>query len=257
MIKIINITSPFEKEEQPDGSFVDMIDCYDGCQLQCPYCFQLNNPNWSKNILVRTNLPEKLKENLNYNCDSELFIGSLSDPYMNLEEKYQLTRKTLQVLSKTNYKVRVTTKADNKLLLRDIDVLKSFKVPPRILLGLSSINQAGKNENNINIEIANELAEQGIDVWVFITPILPYLMDIDSMISAIDPKIPVYLDKLRVMTKGNQNIKMYNWIQRNFPKYKYKYYDILFNGNETYYKDIYEKYKDNKRITFMFEMWGI
>lgn len=257
MIKEILITNPIEKEIQPDGSSVDIIDCYDGCQIQCPYCFQLNNPSWSKDIFVRNNLPILLKDYLKNKPNGELFIGSLSDPYMDIEKEYKLTRKCLQVLSQSELDIRITTKANNELLLRDIDVLKSFKNPPRILLGLSHINSANKGANNINIKVANELKRQGIDVWVFITPILPYIMDLDAMITAIDKDIPMYLDKLRVMKKGHQDAKIFQWIQRNFPQYINEYSKILFKNNEEYYKSIVKKYSNDKRITFMFELWGV
>lgn len=48
---------------------------------------------------------------------------------------------------------------------------------------------------------------------------MPYIMDVDEMISALDPSIPIYLDKLRVMTKGNQDKKIFNWINKRYPQY--------------------------------------
>jgi len=260
MIKEIMVAKGFEKEEQPDGSYVDILDGYDGCQLQCPYCFQLNNPNWGKDILVRKNIIEVLGQQINngenLKKDGELFIGSLSDPYMPLEGKYQLTRKMLQVLCDKDYDVRVTTKSDNQIILRDIDIMKSFKRPIRILMGLSNINQAGKGCDNVNIAIANELKKQGIEVWAFITPILPYIMKLDEMISSLDQSIPIYLDKLRIFSAGNQDRKMYDWVNLNFPQYKNLYYKLLFEQDESYYDQIVDRYKDNDRITFMFSMWN-
>lgn len=252
----MSLVYPFEKEMQPDGSSVDTIDCYAGCQLQCPYCFQYSDCNWSKDILVRKNLPDLLRKNLDDHSARELYIGSLSDPYMPLEEKYKLTRQCLSILSNSNYHVYITTKADQNLLLRDVDVLKSFRNPPRILLGLSSINEADKGANHINIKLANALKGLGIDVWAFITPILPYVMDLDGMISSIHPDIPIHLDKLRVMTKGSQDKKVFNWIQNNFPQYESNYRKILFENDESYYHQIVEKYTKSKNIRFMFELWG-
>lgn len=257
MIKEISIMYPFEKEIQPDGSSVDTLDCYAGCQLQCPYCFQYDNCNWNEDILVRKSLPDLLKEKLDFNMTGDLFLGSLSDPYMPLEEKYELTRKCLNILSDSNLNIYITTKADNNLLLRDLDVLKSFKNPPRILLGLSSINEAHKGADHINIKLANKLKSLGIDVWVFIPPILPYVMNLDEMINAINKNIPIYLDKLRVMTKGNQDQKMLQWIQTNYPQYVPQYHKILFEMDESYYQNIVAKYSKSERIKFMFEFWGL
>lgn len=256
MIKEIVVTNAFGKEIQPDGSKVDIVDPYVGCQLQCPYCFQMNDTNWSKDIIVRKNIADVLKKQLKEKSSGNLYIGSLSDPYMPLEEEYHLTRKCLQVLSSSDMHVYITTKSDNELILHDLDLLKSFKIPVTILLGLSNLNQADRGADNANIKVANELKKEGIDVWAFITPILPYVMNVDEMIGALDTNIPVYLDKLRVMTKGNQDKKIYNWINRKYPQYAKEYEKILYEADESYYKKIIEKYRTDEHITFMFDLWA-
>lgn len=43
MLKEAEVITALETETQPDGTAVISIDAYDVCQLQCPYCFQLNN----------------------------------------------------------------------------------------------------------------------------------------------------------------------------------------------------------------------
>lgn len=49
----------------------------------------------------------------------------------------------------------------------------------------------------------------GILLGVFITPVLPYIMNMEAMVKAIPWDIPIYLVKLRVFEQGNQNVKMY------------------------------------------------
>lgn len=258
MFQEIKVKNALGKEIQPDGSSVITIDAYDGCQIQCPYCFQLNNNEWSRKIYVRMNIAEVLEEQLSsIKCDgTELFIGSLSDPYMDMEEKYGLTKSVLQVLKDKNYKVLITTKAVNGLILRDLELLKSFKVKPEVLLGLSHIEQAKMGVDHFNIPIANRLYEEGIPVRVFITPVLPYVMDIDKMIVAINPEIKIYLDKLRVFEKGNQASRIYEWIKKNYPMYEEKYFQILFGGDMGYYHDLVNKYQNDERIVFMSELWN-
>lgn len=257
MIKEMDVTNAFEKETQPDGSAVDIIDAYVGCQLQCPYCFQMDKPNWSKDIFVRKNIADILKEQIKGKSSGNLYIGSLSDPYMPLEEEYHLTRRCLQVLCSSDTHVYITTKSDNKIILDDLDLLKSFKTPVTILLGLSNLNQLDKGAGNVNIKVANELKKEGIDVWAFITPILPYAMNIDEMIGALNINIPIYLDKLRVMTKGNQDKKILNWINKEYPQYAKEYEKILYEADESYYKKIIEKYSMDEHIKFMFDLWGV
>lgn len=258
MLQEVKVTNALEKEIQPDNSAVISIDAYRGCQLQCPYCFQMNDETWSRKIQIRTNIPDVLKEELKSLMDphTELFIGSLSDPYMDIEKEYGLTRKILQVLKDTTYHVFITTKAVNGLILRDLKLLKSFQIKPVILLGLSHIAQAHQGAAHPNIRIAAQLQEAGIPVRVFLTPILPDIMDVEAMVSAVPTEIPVYLDKLRVFQQGNQHIKMYEWVKKHYPVYAEHYARILFEGDEQYYRDLAHKYRKNPKITFMSELWN-
>ena len=79
-----------------------------------------------------------------------------------------------EILKDTKFKVLITTKAENGLILRDMELFQSFKTTPEILLGLSHVGEVGKGAAHHNIKIANRLHEAGILVKVFITPILPH-----------------------------------------------------------------------------------
>lgn len=258
MFKEVEIRNALEKEIQQDNTAVISIDAYNGCQLQCPYCFQMNNKDWSRNIQIRTNIADVLKDELQNlkEDDTELYIGSLSDPYMDIEKEYRLTRSILEVLKDTTYKVYITTKAVNGLILRDLELFKSFKTKPVVLLGLSHIGEADRGAAHHNINIASQIYEAGIPVRVFITPVLSYIMNIEEMITAIPQEIPIYLDKLRVFEQGNQNTKMYEWIKKSYPMYTEKYSKILFEADEGYYLDLVQRYQNNPRITFMSELWN-
>lgn len=128
------------------------LDGYQGCQFQCPYCFQMNNKEWEKNIFVRTNIVEVLERELEQASDiKQIFIGSQSDPYMPIEEEYELTRGILEVLRDRDYEVYIVTKAINKLILRDKELLMRFKVPVTIIMGLAHIEEAHKGAGQENI----------------------------------------------------------------------------------------------------------
>lgn len=217
----------------------------------------MNDLDWSRNIQIRTNIADVLKKDFQGLTDphTELFIGSLSDPYMDLEKECGLTREILKVLKDTAYSVFITTKAVNGLILRDLDLMKSFKAKPVVLLGLSHMGEAHKGAAHPNIEVARQLYGAGIPVRVFITPVLPYIMNVEEMIAAIPLDIPVYLDKLRVFQQGNQNVKMFEWIKKHYPMYAEQYSKILFDADEQYYFDLVKKYQGDSRITFMSELW--
>ena len=253
MIKEIKISDPITYEGQPDGEKVPMIDPYDGCQLNCPYCWQLSNQDWNKSIFVNTNIADLLKNRLNlWNKEDEIYLGSRCDPYMPIEEKYGLTRKCLQVLNELEINTMITTKSDNNLIFRDVDILKNFSAEMTVLMGMTNINQIGKGINNDNILTANKLFDNCVSTWAFITPILPYIMDIDAIIAALNPGIPVFLDKLRIKSDTVQAENMMRFIKRDFPEYT-KQYDEIINGNdELYYTELIDKYADDSRIKILF-----
>ncbi len=99
MIKEVNCQKALEYEYPPDGGKTPVLDAYDGCQLNCPYCFQWRDPKWNQTIQVKANLPEILTQELaDWDPADTLYVGSRSDPYMPLEGKYRLTRQILTVL---------------------------------------------------------------------------------------------------------------------------------------------------------------
>ena len=252
MIKEILIKDPITYEGQPDGGRTPMIDPYDGCQLCCPYCFQQNDINWNKNIYVNINIAELLNERLeNWSKNETIYLGSKCDPYMELEKKYGLTKKCLSVLNELKIDTMITTKSDNDLIFRDFDIIKNYQAQMTILMGITNINQIGKRSQNKNIINANKLFNEGANVWVFITPILPYIMDVEEIISALNPNIPIYLDKLRV----ENNIQINNimeYIKRSYPKYTQKYNEIINGNNDEYFNEIKKQYINNERIKILF-----
>jgi len=229
-----------------------MIDPYDGCQFNCPYCFQTNDESWNKDIYVHTNIADLLKNRLNTWTKTEtIYLGSKCDPYMPLEEEYCLTQKCLSELNELQINTMIATKSDNNLIFRDIDLLKNFKAEITVLMGISNINQVEKGLENKNILNANRLFENGVTVWVFIAPVLPHIMNTDDIISTLHQDIPVFLDKLRITSGGMQKRTM-DYINNQFPQYHMEYEKIVYDNDETYFMKMVEKYKDNKRLTFLF-----
>jgi len=216
MIKEITISDPITFEGQPDGGKTPMIDPYDGCQICCPYCWQLSDESWNKNIFVNMNIADLLKDRLvAWDKTETIYLGSRCDPYMQIEEEYSLTRKCLQVLNELSISTMITTKSDNDLIFRDIDILTSFKADITVLMGITNINQIGKGVQNNNILTANKLNKNGVSVWCFITPVLPYIMDVEGIIAELSADIPIFLDKLRIKRNTIQAQNMERFIKQH------------------------------------------
>ncbi len=257
LIKEIQIDNSITYEYPPDGGTVPIIDPYDGCSLKCPYCFQQSDENWNKDIFVKKNIVEMLKKDLkDWDRTKTIYIGSRCDPYMKIEGKYQLTRNCLKALSDLKIPTMLTTKADNDYLMRDLDVLQGFHADFALLLGLSNINQlnhATKSNKIKNITVANKLFDIGIKVWVFITPILPGITAVDEMIGAVNPHIPVFLDRVRLDKDSKSGFEMLQFIKNKYPNLYTLYTDIVETGNDVYYQELKDKYQNNDRVKFVFE----
>ena len=253
MIKEITVFDPITYEEQPDGGITPMIDPYDGCQLRCPYCWQLSDDTWSNDIYVHTNIADLLHDRLAaWNKSETIYFGSRCDPYMQIEEKYGLTRKCLSVLNELSINTMITTKADNNLIFRDIDILTKFSADITVLMGISNINQIGEGALSNNILTANTLIDRGVSVWAFITPVLPYIMDVEEIIEVLNPNIPIFLDKLRIDADTVQADKMKRFIRKNYPEYTEEYDNIIYENDERYFEELMSEYANNSRIKILF-----
>ena len=257
MIKEIIEKDLITFEYPPDGGKISIIDPYDGCTIKCPYCFQMTDSNWNKDIIVKLNMPELIKNNLNnWSRKETIYMGSRCDPYHEIERKYELTRNCLIELNKLNIPIMITTKADYGIILRDMDIIKNYSSNITILLGLSNLTQilnTNKNEVIENINLANYLCNQKIKIWTFITPVLPGITDVDEIIDNLNNTIPVFLDKLRIQKDSVQMRKMLSFIQANYPKLYGEYENLINNDTNKYIDELRDKYKDNTRIKFVFD----
>ena len=243
-------------EGLPDGGRVPVIDAYDGCQLRCPYCFQWADKRWNQDILVKTNLPEVLAHELHgWDLSQPLYVGSRSDPYMPLEEEYQLTRKTLRVLNARKITCFLSTKAKAKLILRDIELFLEFQGRLTMCLGLAHLYplQTIQDQRKLpNISAANQLARSGINTRVFITPVLPGITDVEAMIGALDGTIQISLDRLR-LTKGNPpEARFFRFVRTHYPELESRYCAMMAESTDSYYDELKCRYHADPRISFVF-----
>lgn len=244
-------------EYPPDGGKLPIIDPYDGCSLQCPYCFQRTDPEWNRDIYIKTNLPMLIRDQLSdWPRDQVIFIGSRCDPYMPLEQRYELTRQCLIELNRLKISCMIVTKSQPNLIERDMDIFKAFSGKFTLLLGLSNINQH-KNATSCstipNIEAANRFHRAGVKVWTFITPVLPGITDVKAMIHALDPDIPVHLDRVRLEQNSPSAKLTLDWIGRDYPHLFENYQSIVESDEDPYYNSLKKDLAGNRCVHFVFE----
>jgi len=98
-----------------------------------------------------------------------------------------LTRQILENIDKTT-KLSILTKSD--LVLRDIDLFKKFK---NIEVGFTINDFSGKTkdlmepfapDSKLRIKALKKLHEEGIKTYVFVSPIVPNLIDLKKVIDS-------------------------------------------------------------------------
>ncbi|OYT60742.1 radical SAM protein, partial [Euryarchaeota archaeon ex4484_178] len=99
---------------------------YKGCEHRCVYCYSpyvIHMPleEWNGVVYVKRNLPTVLDKELKKK-KGFITIGTVTDAYQPAEKKYEITRKSLEVLRRHRRDISILTKSS--LILRDIDIIE-------------------------------------------------------------------------------------------------------------------------------------
>ncbi|MFH8092950.1 MAG: radical SAM protein [Candidatus Aenigmatarchaeota archaeon] len=230
------------------------MNCYIGCEHACKYCyadsitrkFSPHEEAWGEFVDVKVNAPEVLKKEIKRKKKGKIFISSLCDPYQPLEEKYELTRKCLEILLKHQFPIIIQTKSS--LVLRDLDLLKKFK-SCEVGFTITSLNEKVRKDFEPNsspvkekLEAIKVLRENGIFVYVFLGPVLPYLSD-ENLEEYFEKIVKLNVNEIWV---DKLNLKRGVWesvssvLERNYPELLEKWKKVvLFENN--YWEELKEK----------------
>lgn len=164
---------------------------YTGCQHGCLYCYaSAYIPNFQK-CRPKQNLLDRLRIDVSKVDPGTLIsMSNSSDPYPPLDDKLELTRSCLEILSERGLRVQVMTKSD--LVCRDMDLLKGMSSTISITITTMSDDLASRLEplapiSSRRLKATRLLSSQGIPVSIRVDPIIPGINDleIEDLIKAI------------------------------------------------------------------------
>lgn len=165
------------------------MNVYRGCVHGCIYCDSRSScyhtPVPFEDIEVKENAVELLRKAL-YSKRRKCMIGtgSMSDPYIPLEEELKITRGCLEVIKNNGFGATLITKSD--LVLRDMDLLEEINRKAKAVLqmtlttadpDLCRILEPGVCNTQRRFEVLMEAKRRGIPTVVWLTPILPFIND--------------------------------------------------------------------------------
>ena len=116
------------------------INIYRGCSHGCIYCDSrslcYNMTHEFEDIEVKQNAPQLLEKALKSKRRKCMIgTGSMSDPYMHIEESLQLTKQCLEVIEHYGFGVTVLTKSTR--ILRDLDILERIHKKARCIVQMT------------------------------------------------------------------------------------------------------------------------
>ncbi|MFA5047862.1 MAG: radical SAM protein [Patescibacteria group bacterium] len=239
-VKEIKASSIITKSNLPAADFV--INPYVGCTHRCLYCyarfmkrFTGHNEPWGEFVDVKINAVDLMPTKPGKYKGKSIFMSSVTDPYLALEKKYQLTRRLLEKLIPLEPTLSIQSKSD--LIVRDADLLRQFK---NCEAGLTITTLDDKVRKEIEpyastsqqrIEALKKLKEAGIRTHVFIGPILPGLTDWQGIIRQTKRYASFYmLENLNVSGSVWDSVK--RWLKAKHPQLLPEYEKIYFGGSD-------------------------
>lgn len=246
-IKEIQTKSILSKSNLPIGDY--SANPYTGCTFACKYCYACfmkrfsNHPEeWGEFIDVK--YWEPLKNTQKY-ANKELFIGSVTDPYNPQERTYQRTRALLEELKNSGIKLNIATKSD--LILRDLELIKSFK-NPRVSFSINTLDEDFRKDMDRAVPIKRRLEamrvlyNEGITTTCFISPIFPQITDVESIIDEVLGHCHfIWLENLNL--RGSYKPTIMEYIHTKHPQLLSLYQEIYTQGKMDYWQWLDSKLK--------------
>lgn len=248
IVKEIKVKNYLTKSNLPGIDFT--INPYIGCSHKCRYCYASfmkkitnHSENWGDFIDIKLTEEEiDLKKIQN----KTIFLSSVTDPYLSFEKEYLITRSILEEIKNSNCKLIITTKSS--LILRDLDILKQIK-NLTVCISINTIDERFKNDMDKassikeRIKTLKILHENNISTVAFISPIFPYITNIEDIVKATKYYVDEYwFENLKL--RGEYKKDILNYIKNNYKKLYPKYLDIYFNENMSYFKNLSLVIKD-------------
>nr|WP_297786569.1 PA0069 family radical SAM protein [uncultured Allomuricauda sp.] len=179
------------KVDSPDVGMMYSMNPYQGCEHGCIYCYARNTHEYwgysagldfERKILVKKSAPELLEAKIRYkNWKAQtIVLSGNTDCYQPAEQKFEITRKCLEVFLKYRHPVGIITK--NATVLRDLDILRELNKHKLIGVNISVTSLSEKTRRILEPRTASiqkrlktikVLSENNIPVNAMLAPIIP------------------------------------------------------------------------------------
>ena len=181
--------------QSPDIPFDRSINAYRGCEHGCVYCYARPSHayhdlspglDFETKLFAKPNAAQLLRETLakpGYK-PAPIAMGTNTDPYQPIEDRYRITRAVLEVCLEARHPVTITTKSAR--VLRDLDLLTELARLNLTAVGvsvtsldpkLSGLLEPRASSPAKRLDALGKLAAAGIPAHVSIAPVIPSITD--------------------------------------------------------------------------------
>lgn len=286
VVKEIKAKSILRKHNRIDSWFISQygMNFYRGCIHNCVYCDGRSEGyyvegEFGSDVWIKVNAIDLLRKELDPKHKriplKRCYImlgGGVGDSYQPIEEKYNLSRKALNLLYNLNYPVSILTKTT--LIERDIDIIKKINEKNRAIVSfsfssvdqkISSIFEPGVPSPKKRLETLQLFKNQGIACGMFLMPVIPFITDIPNVMEeTIEKAKEIDLDFIifspMTLKEGRQKKYFLKTLNKYYPHLIIDYSNIYKKNiwgipGEEYQKSVHEtfnniskKYKIPRRI---------
>jgi DNA repair photolyase len=183
--------------------FTHAINPYRGCEFACRYCYarythefmEMTDPeDFERKIYFKQNAAWLLTQELKrLKPDTEIALGTATDPYQPLERKQGVTRSILEVFARhSGFRLGIVTKST--LIARDLDLLEEIGRRHKLTVHLTVTTMNAKLARilepraprpDLRIQTLATLREAGLRAGVLCSPLMPGITDSRSSIRAV------------------------------------------------------------------------
>ena len=242
VIRIVETRGVVTKTDLPVCDYA--ANPYVGCTHACRYCYAsfmkrfTGHPEPWGTFLDVKHWP-RIRDPSKYD-GKEIFIGSVTDPYLPQESEHGRTRALLEQLQGSGARVSIATKSD--LILRDLDLIASFP-DARVSWSINTLDETFRGDMDRAVSIERRLKamrkfhEAGVRTTCFISLIFPGITDPKEIIlGAKDICNLVWLENLNL--RGSFKADIMAYISERHPDLV-PLYDRIYNRRDLgYWEDL-------------------
>jgi len=286
----ILVKSILNKTKRRDPWFLDdyTLNPYSGCSFNCLYCYIRGSKygiHMEEKLSVKVNALALLEKQLTLRSKKGQYgiivLSSATDPYLQIEKDYRLTRQILELILKYRFPVHIITKSD--LVVRDFDLLREIDrqaiLPPDLQGKLASnvfitfsfstlddrigkLFEPGATPPSRRLLTLHRTLQEGFHSGVSLMPLLPFISDtpeqLEKMFEIFKQEGARYIFPASITLFGDgpadSKTLVFEAIRKYDPALVEKYEDLFAGGCQVSYR--YRKELEGK-TTRLGEKYGI